>query len=214
MDYLTKWVLHIIIFILLTMVVDMLLPESGMRKYTKLVIGLLLITIILTPVFQLFSMNPEDIIAKFKVGGANFSNGEENALETQKKEINAMQQEYTLQQMAVQLKQDAEGEVEKQFGKSISDIKLEWKDGKGSGDMAALGNVTNVKKIKVYLAAENEKGSVAVIEPIEIGADENTEKESSTEKNSIISMLSNRWNVPKEKIELHIEGGLGNENGP
>jgi stage III sporulation protein AF len=211
-DVLTKWVLNIIIFILLATITDMLLPDSGMRKYTKLVIGLLLIAIIVTPVFRLFSADPAIWMEKLGNAGISSPSAEENALETKKKEINDIQQEYTLQQMAVQLKQDAEGEVEEAFGKSISKITVEWKDGAKSGDLTAL-KASNVKKIHVYLEAQNEKETVAAIKPVEIGTDKQTEKQSIREQQSIIAMLSNRWKINKEKIDLRFEGGLENENG-
>ncbi|MDV2687064.1 stage III sporulation protein AF, partial [Alkalihalophilus lindianensis] len=52
MDFLIEWVTNIILFILLATVIDMLLPNSSMQKYTKMVMGLLLIAIILTPIFK------------------------------------------------------------------------------------------------------------------------------------------------------------------
>ncbi|MFK4997690.1 stage III sporulation protein AF [Bacillus sp. N9] len=38
--------------LLLAMIVDMLLPNSTMKKYTKLVTGLVLIAIIITPLLN------------------------------------------------------------------------------------------------------------------------------------------------------------------
>ncbi len=40
MDFLKEWVTNIILFILLATVIDMLLPNSSMQKYTKMVTGL------------------------------------------------------------------------------------------------------------------------------------------------------------------------------
>ncbi|WP_018660639.1 stage III sporulation protein AF [Heyndrickxia acidiproducens] len=207
MDYLTKWVLNILIFILLAMVVDMLLPESDMRKYTKLVIGLLLITVILTPIFKLFSLDPAQILETFSTDQMKGLSGQENSLDTKKKEINSLQQEYTLQQMAVQMKEDAEGEIEKKYGKKIADIQIELKDGKNAGNMTEWNSAGDVKKITVYLQAENQQDEVAAIEPIEIRTDEKADQKGSDEQESIRSMLSTRWNMSKQKIELHIEGG-------
>ena len=54
MEFIKEWVTNIIIFILFATVIDMLLPNSKFQKYTKMVIGLLLIAIIFTPIFKLF----------------------------------------------------------------------------------------------------------------------------------------------------------------
>lgn len=62
MHFLNDWILNIIIFLLLAMVIDMLLPDSNMKKYSKLVTGLLLMGIILTPIFKLLSSDFEAVI--------------------------------------------------------------------------------------------------------------------------------------------------------
>jgi stage III sporulation protein AF len=64
MSYLTEWITSIILFILLATVVEMLLPNSSMQKYTKLVIGLLLIVVILTPILKLLSTDLDELFAK------------------------------------------------------------------------------------------------------------------------------------------------------
>ena len=56
MSFLTSWISNIIIFILLATVIDMLLPNSSLQKYAKMVIGLLLIAIIITPILSLFQI--------------------------------------------------------------------------------------------------------------------------------------------------------------
>ena len=61
MSFLSSWISNIIIFILLATVIDMLLPSSSLQKYTKMVIGLLLIAIIITPILSLFQTNFEQI---------------------------------------------------------------------------------------------------------------------------------------------------------
>ena len=63
MSFLTSWISNIIIFILLATVIDMLLPSSSLQKYTKMVIGLLLIAIIITPILRLFQTNFDQIIS-------------------------------------------------------------------------------------------------------------------------------------------------------
>ena len=55
MSFLSSWISNIIIFILLATVIDMLLPSSSLQKYTKMVIGLLLIAIIITPILKFVS---------------------------------------------------------------------------------------------------------------------------------------------------------------
>ena len=62
MDFLTDWITNILLFILLAVVVELLLPQTSLQKYVKMVIGLLLISIILNPIFKLFSSDIEDLL--------------------------------------------------------------------------------------------------------------------------------------------------------
>ncbi|MCJ2389064.1 stage III sporulation protein AF, partial [Limosilactobacillus fermentum] len=57
------WVSNIIVFVLLATVIDMLLPTSALQKYAKMVIGLLLIAIIITPILGLFNKDFDEILS-------------------------------------------------------------------------------------------------------------------------------------------------------
>ncbi len=123
MEFIKEWILNIIIFLLLSMIIDMLLPANNMRKYVKLVTGLLLISIIITPLFQLLSsiiITPlfqllssdyEQVLGNLtkKIEVSEQSTG--NLLEKKKIEIQASQHAYTLEQMAVQMKKEVEKEL-------------------------------------------------------------------------------------------------------
>src|SRR5699024_37373 len=89
MDVLNQWVGQIIIFVLLATIVDLLIPATAMKKYIKLVVGLILILIFLKPVFHLFDMNIqktlEDSYAQLDQDQGKLDNTEK-LLEMQKKE--------------------------------------------------------------------------------------------------------------------------------
>ncbi|CAM5190618.1 Stage III sporulation protein AF OS=Bacillus licheniformis CG-B52 OX=1368424 GN=N399_14480 PE=4 SV=1 [Bacillus licheniformis] len=96
MEFLTEWLTNIILFILMAIVIDMLLPNSSMQKYAKMVISLLLIVVILNPIFSLFRTDPDVIFEKLTKNGQVQSNEIKNQLNSEKKEIQASQQAYYL----------------------------------------------------------------------------------------------------------------------
>lgn len=85
MHFLTEWIMNIIVFILLAMIVDMLLPSSAMKKYTKLVTGLLLIAIILTPVLKIFSQDFDSLMAQVSAKSIVNKSKVENLIDLKKK---------------------------------------------------------------------------------------------------------------------------------
>ena len=119
MSFLTEWITNIIVFVLLATVIDMLLPSSNMQKYAKIVTGLLLITIILTPLLKLLTSDFDKVMNSIDINSSYQNNSVENLIEMKKKEIQASQRAYILEQMAVQMKQQAEKEMINEYGKSF-----------------------------------------------------------------------------------------------
>ena len=125
MEFIKEWVTNIILFVLFATLIDMLLPTSKFQKYTKMVVGLLLSAIILTPIFKLLSTDFEETFAAAipNLGGTKGVQIK-NLTDLQKNEIQATHDAYILEQMAVQLKEDAEEELMSQFDLVISDLEV------------------------------------------------------------------------------------------
>ena len=53
--YLEAWIKNIVVILLLTSFVELLLPESDLEKYTRVVLGLFIVIAILNPILNLFN---------------------------------------------------------------------------------------------------------------------------------------------------------------
>lgn len=208
MDFLKEWVTNIIIFILLATVLDMLLPNSSFQKYTKIVTGLILIAIILSPVLKIFTSDFETAIASMGQFNSQEEKNIKNSIEFQKKEIQASQHAYILETMAVQLKAAAEEELMEQQGMEIANIELEVND----QDQRPFPE--NLEYVIVHIREAKDEGeTVAVVREVEIDTDAPLpSKQTSKNTGQISSLLSEKWNVPEDTIQLMIEGG-SDENG-
>jgi len=203
MEFIKEWVTNIILFVLFAMMIDMLLPNSKFQKYTKMVIGLLLIAIILTPVFKLISQEFETTMASIPEWGDTSENQIKNLIDSQKNEIQASQDAYILKQMAVQLKEDAEEELMDQYGLVITDLNL----------LADKDNQRpfpeNLQKVVIHLQERSEETEVIeAVKPVEINTTEPLVPEERIENSkNIIQLLSQKWSIDDKVIELQIEGG-------
>ncbi|RFU61957.1 stage III sporulation protein AF [Bacillus sp. V59.32b] len=203
MEFLTGWVTNIILFVLLATVIDMLLPTSAMQKYAKMVIGLLLIAVIISPVLSLFNTDFDQLLAE---ATASFEKGEqknlENLTEMKKKEIQASQHAYILEQMAVGLKAGVEEELIAKYEMEIQSIHLEVKNAK-QPEMPE-----DLEKIVLELdKAKSETDSVEVVAKIDI----NTEGDPTPHKQpanleEIKKFLAANWSVDEQVIEIAGEG--------
>jgi stage III sporulation protein AF len=204
MAFLTEWITNIIVFVLLATVIDMLLPSSNMQKYVKIVTGLLLITIILTPLLKLMTADVDAVVNSFRLNGTSQNNSVENLIEMKKKEIQASQRAYILEQMAVQMKQQAEKELMDKSGKVIEKVSIAAND---------LENIPDsITEVTVYLSTKEEKDAIEAVRNVEIDTGDKTRAEKSDENVSLVtSLLAKEWNLSPEKIII-AEGGTGNEN--
>ncbi|MEO2074394.1 MAG: stage III sporulation protein AF [Bacillus sp. (in: firmicutes)] len=209
MEFLTEWVTNIILFILLATVIDMLLPNSALQKYTKMVTGLLLIAIILTPIFKLISKDFETTLASIPSYQTPGEKNMKNSIDLKKKEIQASQHAYILEEMAVQLKKDVKEELMEQYGLEIAKVDIAINE---ESDQAFP---ENLQKVMVLLRQpENGVKTVEAIKPIEINTEKPLPSKGSTEETEkIAAFLSQKWNVTKKTVEVSIEGGIKKKNG-
>jgi stage III sporulation protein AF len=208
-EFLTEWVTNIILFILLATVIDMLLPNSALQKYTKMVTGLLLIAIILTPIFKLISKDFETTLASIPSYQTPGEKNMKNSIDLKKKEIQASQHAYILEEMAVQLKKDVKEELMEQYGLEIAKVDIAINE---ESDQAFP---ENLQKVMVLLRQpENGVKTVEAIKPIEINTEKPLPSKGSTEETEkIAAFLSQKWNVTKKTVEVSIEGGIKKKNG-
>jgi len=209
MEFLKEWVTNIILFILLATVIDMLLPNSSMQKYTKMVTGLLLIAIILSPILKLISKDYETVLSSIPSYQAPQEKNMKNVIDLKKKEIQASQDAYILEELAVQLKKGVNEELMEQYGLEIDKIDLAINE---ESDQAFP---KNLQKVVVLLKQpENGVKAVEAIKQVEINTEKPFPSKGSTEETKkIASFLSQKWNVTEETVEVSIEGGIKNKNG-
>lgn len=203
MEFIKEWVTNIILFVLFATMVDLLLPNSKFQKYAKMVIGLLLIAIILTPIFKLISQDFEKTMANIPELTENNEYQMKNLIDLQKSEIQASQDAYILKQMAVQMKEDAEEELMDQYGLVIADIDL-LVDEDNQRPFPE-----NLQKVVIQLTQPTEgTEAVEVVKSVEINTEEPLVAKMETKNNDkVAQLLSSKWNVDEEAIELKIEGG-------
>lgn len=210
MDFIKEWVTNIILFVLLATVIDMLLPSSKLQKYTKMVTGLLLIAIILTPVLKIISSDFEEALVSVPVFEGAGEKNMENLIEMKKKEIQASSDAYILEQMAVHMKQDAEEELMEQYGLEIANIDILVDE---SSDQAFPDNL---QKVMIQLKAEDaEAEAVEVVKTVDINAGKPLPSSGPEHEDAerIASLLAQKWNVDANSIEVLVEGGSMDRDG-
>ncbi|MGG3988574.1 stage III sporulation protein AF [Bacillus smithii] len=199
MDFFAKWIANIILLLLFAVTIEMLLPSSTYQKYLKIIVGLILIVVLLTPLLSVFSGQFQQEI----VSAINTSGGEtweaENQLNQKKNEIQASQREYILKQMAVQLKHSVEKELVKKYKKEIVDVQVEMKDQHGDKQ-------EDINKIKVVLK-DAKDGMTESVQEVNIDIHDSRSSKPHEEEKKIAAFLAKQWGENPEKIVVLDEEG-------
>lgn len=203
MDIIKEWVTNIILFILFATVLDMILPNSKFQKYTKMVVGLLLIAIILTPILKLLTYDLEEALLEIPSFSEIHENEIKNLIDLQKNEIQASHNAYIFKQMAVQLKKDAEEELMDRYGFVIADVNF------SVDEQSERPFPENVDKMVVKLAEHTDESEVVeAVKPVVIDTNEPLYPEKETaKKQEVIEFLAQKWVIDKKVLEIHIDGG-------
>ncbi len=64
MEWLTLWLKKIILLVLLAAFLDLILPNTNLQRYVKMVMGLIILMTILSPVFQIFNLSQDELAMK------------------------------------------------------------------------------------------------------------------------------------------------------
>ncbi|MDG4655595.1 stage III sporulation protein AF [Ectobacillus antri] len=203
MAYITEWIRTIIVFLLLATVLHMLLPNTSLQKYVKFVVSLLLIVLILTPVFKLLRTDVQEVIAGFNTSASK--KNIENVIDQKKKEIQASQRAYILEQMAVQMKKQVAKDLEVEYGVQVVDLRITA--------VSEVKSPEDIQEISVTFKEADRKtsGTVEAVKRIKI--DTSTPHQQTVDKQAtqdIQQFLAREWQLEESKIMVQ-EGGRGHE---
>ncbi|MDC3418969.1 stage III sporulation protein AF [Aquibacillus koreensis] len=189
------------------MIIELLLPNSSMKKYINMVVGLLLILIFLQPLFHLFQVDVESLVDNTSPFFNTAIEDEEmkNSIELKKSEIQQVQAAYVVEEMAVQMKKQVEEGLSEQYGVAIKEISFEL----DKEEQAAI-TLESLKTIYVTLMKVDEQKMGAVQEVVISVDDPDTSEELPPEIEDITSFLYESWQLEEEDQDISIlwEGGV------
>lgn len=201
MEFIADWITQIIIFILLATIIDLLIPNLTMNKYIKLVIGLILILILLTPIFALFKLDVEGLLKQSYTALFEQDTVMEevkDSIELQKTEIEQLHGAYILEEMAVQLKSLANEDLMQQHQAKITEIYFAFHDEEPI-------SYESLEEVIVYLEpAADKEGEIQTVEEVVING---RPKQLEENDEAIIQQLREQWELTEKKITVYWEGG-------
>ncbi|WP_019122818.1 stage III sporulation protein AF [Brevibacillus massiliensis] len=127
MDWLTLWLKKIILLVLLAAFLDLILPNTTLQKYVKMVMGLIILITILTPAFSLLQLSPDELairLTRYKEN-LNLSSPQSDyraLADRLLKQQNEQAEEYVAKQVESQIREQVRSEYGVEAGEVVVSI--------------------------------------------------------------------------------------------
>lgn len=212
MAYLGEWIKHIVLIILVATFLDLLLPNTQMRRYIQLVVGLIIIVLILSPILELLQVDPE----RFTVGIEQLLEPDEEPqlqFEDRKEAVQEVQDRAVLEEVKRLWAQEIKREVEREFALNVEEIDI---------DLVVVDGQADVNQVKLVVARSDDgaerapHGEGALVEPVVIAVDLEKEepdqidaltREEEKWNEKLLTYFDQNWNISGDKIEIFWTGG-------
>lgn len=200
MEFLKVWVKDIAIIFVLISIVEIALPNSNMKRYIDMVIGLLVIIVIITPFIKLIHKD-------FNMDREVFSNTV-NQIKFEYRdniELSSLQEEQIKKMYINKIKDEIQGHILGSTEYQVEEIIISIYE-----DEINYGEIKDIDIIlKEYIDAEESTEAlitVAQIENVEIGESKERTKNLQVLQNSedIVNIINKNYNISKENIKVYI----------
>lgn len=203
-SFLKTWINQIIVAVIITTIIEMILPNGNNKKYIKMVIGLYILFTIIQPVITKFTGDSIDI--------SNFDYKKyfnSDVLETSSKDFENNNSKLIKQAYINNIKEDIENKIE-QKGYKLINCNINILDDETKETYGTIQSIS-LKMKKQTNKADKSSSNIIKIENINVGTNNNTlntnttEKSdiSSDEKKQIIQYLSEEYSVDKKNIVIN-----------
>ncbi|CQR46792.1 Stage III sporulation protein AF (Spore_III_AF) [Paraliobacillus sp. PM-2] len=199
MEYFIMWITRLVLFLFLVLIVEMLLPQTAMRKYVHIVLSFLFLLMFLHPLFQLFNMNINQAISQ-SINTFEQSLNEnqlKNQIENKKIEIQASQDAYVEEELIVQMKKQVEEGLIENYGMEILNVQFRSNENITADTLAQASIYVEVQ--------ENTKKSE--VKEVVIGNEHAQNNQSNDETLQEVSdYLAEQWEVKPEQLDVIKKG--------
>lgn len=188
-QFIKNWVLSIVLMMIFLVLIDLIVPSNNFKKYVKFVAGLIMITVILTPVFKVFAKNVsiEGYISKYC---SAFDSAQSSSTET-----NNYKGAY-YKQISDKYKQNLKSKIE-------SEIKSKTKSNYSVKDIEINSNTDDkgFGQIK-YIEISGGGGGTIQVDKIVIGKDQNKCEALTQKDKDVIKLLQSEFGIDPSVVKI------------
>ncbi|WP_281975662.1 stage III sporulation protein AF [Halobacillus litoralis] len=196
MQLFIEWITRIVLFLILAMMADALLPSGVMKKYARLVMSILLLLIFLGPLLQLLKIEPERLIQQADDTMQEQWNTEllDENIESKKNEILEGQDAYKLEQVTQSLAAEIEEPLKEEQNLALMNVEMSF--------LQEPYSMETLDKLTLTVSRDNQPHTV---EEVDITVMEDTSPEEGGDDPKVQKWVADFLNLDKEQIDIRWE---------
>ncbi|MCP3032978.1 stage III sporulation protein AF [Halobacillus sp. A1] len=202
MQVFIQWITEIVLFLLLAMVADALLPSGAMRKYARLVMAILLLLVILDPLLQFLKLDPQQIIQSVESRMHTSIETEEMSgeIEDKKNEILRGQDAYTLQQVEEAVLDQLQKPLKADYELSLNQVEFKF--------LEEPYSMESLDKLILFVSSNSEEGDIEEV-IISTSSEDTNQKLTvrNEDRDRIYKYVADQLDLNRQQIEIHWEEG-------
>ncbi|ANP69766.1 Stage III sporulation protein AF [Clostridium tyrobutyricum DIVETGP] len=194
LEYLRSWLIKICTAVFFITAIEMILPNNSFKKYSKFVLGLILITVFINPIVGLFNKNFDINSYSLKLSQQFEKNQNSNDMEKYKEEnLNS-----TIEEFKLNLQNNCKQKLDEKYPDGKYSVKANARYDKESGNIYITGIYVTVKD-----------GSVDTVQKVTINTEgenyDNSDELSGKQGQEIRSYLGSQLDISENII--HVKKG-------
>ncbi|GAA4709868.1 stage III sporulation protein AF [Brevibacillus fulvus] len=199
MEWLTIWLKKIILLVLLAAFLDLILPNTTMQRYVRMVMGLILLMTIISPVFSLFHLPVDELALKLDRYQQQINRPDQTEWKALADKLLSEQDQQVDHYVKQQVQTAVQSQVKQQFGLDVDkvDVKIEQRDGQQPQITAiqlAIGPSDSDSSDEQWIKP------IAPIEPVVITVGQTAEKQQEAAETAGIAETDSRYRAVAESL--------------
>mgnify|MGYP001384016954 CR=1 FL=1 len=211
MGFLASWIQQLILVVIMATFLDLLLPNNAMQRYVRLVMGLVILMLILSPLLTLLK-NDWDINSVLQVEQETVGGELESMPQIEERvgRLQQQQQQWVDENVQKRVETEIEAAVEQQFDVPVEDVYVSLTD---DDHQTAINDIV--------LTIDNDKSAsekIVAVDPIDIDVSDtqetkeafsNEQMNESPQFTTIRKWLAQQWLVEESNIHIKRVGEEG-----
>jgi stage III sporulation protein AF len=208
MTWLTLWLKKIILLVLLAAFLDLILPNTSLQRYVKMVMGLILLLTIISPVLSLFSLSQDDLAIRLNRYQEELNNPSDAEWKRLTDKLLGQQNEQVTAYVEKQVASSVKASVKEQYGLDVRQVQVQVNHENpdqpvlerielviGEASVQGQGTVEPIKPIEPVQIQLSEKKGVSSVPEVEVAA-----RQDHPVYAQMASDIARQWGLPEDQV--------------